>query len=140
MPTAGAVTSNLSLSTDGSLVAAGMSDGGATVWGARGGQLLRTVSGHRGPVDGVALSRGGALLVTASDDGTAHIWGLPDGAVIATLTAEAGPTHAVDISPDGLLIATGPEDGMLRLWRIQSTRPDAAPPTQAQVPSPPPYP
>ncbi|MCB0198882.1 MAG: hypothetical protein KDI03_02325 [Anaerolineae bacterium] len=122
------------------LLATGSDDGSATVWDGDTGRALLTVSGHIGPVFGVALKSGcddsagpqqcATRLATAGQDGVARVWLLPD-----SLTGEEPPVELfrldategsgewandVAFSPDGLLLATAGGDGAARIWDSES--------------------
>jgi WD40 repeat protein len=66
--------SSVSFSRDGSVVASGCDDGKVRLWSARGGQLLATLEGHRGPVHCVAFAPQGNLLASGGEDKTIRLW------------------------------------------------------------------
>ncbi|MEU0210084.1 NB-ARC domain-containing protein [Streptomyces canus] len=78
--------------------------------------LMRTLTGHRGPVHAVAFSPDGTRIATGSRDTTVRIWSSATGEALHTLTGHQGPVRAVAFSPDGRLLATGGRDATLRLW------------------------
>ena len=76
------------------------------------------LSGHTGPVNGVAFSPDAMELATASSDGTVKVWSVADRQVVTTLTGHGGPVRTVAFSPDGRTIASGSLDGTVRLWDL----------------------
>ncbi|MFC9686319.1 NB-ARC domain-containing protein [Streptomyces sp. NPDC056948] len=78
--------------------------------------LMRTLTGHRGPVHAVAYSPDGARIATSSRDTTVRMWSSATGEALHTLTGHHGPVRAVAFSPDGRLLATGGRDATVRIW------------------------
>lgn len=78
--------------------------------------LMRTLTGHRGPVHAVAYSPDGARIATSSRDTTVRMWSSATGEALHTLTGHHGPVRAVAFSPDGRRLATGGRDATVRIW------------------------
>ncbi|MFC8664601.1 NB-ARC domain-containing protein [Streptomyces sp. NPDC057199] len=78
--------------------------------------LMRTLTGHRGPVYAVAYSPDGARIATTSRDTTVRIWSSATGEALHTLTGHHEPVRAVAFSLDGRLLATGGRDATVRIW------------------------
>lgn len=64
----------VAISADGGKVAAGTRSGLVVVWDTASGEVVSTLVGHRGDINGAAFSRDGRLLATAGDDGSARVW------------------------------------------------------------------
>ncbi|MBW4640054.1 MAG: hypothetical protein KME05_17865 [Gloeocapsa sp. UFS-A4-WI-NPMV-4B04] len=83
-------------------------------------QLLRTLSGHAGPVWAIALSRNGETLVSASLDQTINLWNLKTGYIAASFNGHTGSVSSVAISPDGQTVVSGSEDKTIKLWDVKT--------------------
>jgi WD40 repeat protein len=75
----------------------------------------RVLTGHQGPVHGVAFSPDGARLVSISADHTLRLWETATGREIAARRHD-GPIDAVAFSPDSRWLASGGADSTVRLW------------------------
>jgi len=90
------------------------------VWSVRTGKLTDVLTGHDGPVSGLAYHPVRGVLASASWDGTAKVWDLykRDGS-----PPESFENHSdvvcVAFSPDGGQICTGNIRGMLKFWNVE---------------------
>ena len=60
--------------------------------------VVRTLTGHTGPVNSAAISPDGQWIVSALRDKTVRVWRLSDGELVRTLT---GHTHMVNSAAIG---------------------------------------
>lgn len=75
------------------------------VWDRATGALIRTLVGHRGPVNAIQIR--GNLLVSASGDGGAKLWRLDDGVCFKEFLSRDWGLACVELSDDGRTIFAG---------------------------------
>ncbi|KAF1999741.1 WD40 repeat-like protein [Amniculicola lignicola CBS 123094] len=83
-------------------------DATINVWDRATGDHLRTLTGHRGPVNAVQLR--GNLLVSASGDGVAKLWNLDQGHCIKEFPSQDRGLAAVEFSDDAKFVLAGGND------------------------------
>ncbi|KPI43759.1 Beta-TrCP [Cyphellophora attinorum] len=81
------------------------------LWDRYDGQLLKTLHGHRGPVNAVQVR--GNLLASASGDGMAKLWRLEDGMCIKEFQSKDRGLACVEFSEDGRTIFAGGNDKVI---------------------------
>jgi WD40 repeat protein/transcriptional regulator with XRE-family HTH domain len=113
---------SVSLSADGTLLAAGTSTGEVCIWRVADRTLLANLRDHTGGVWGVALSGDGRLVVSGSVDATVKVWEVASGRLLTTFRGHTGGVRGVAISADGRLVASGAIDGVVTLWEAASGR------------------
>jgi len=105
---------------DGRAILSASHDHTVKLWDGATGDLHRTMTGHEGPVTGVAVFPEGDLAVSGSSDGTVRIWEIRTGTQRDVLMGHEGPVTGVTVSPDGRWIASSSEDRSIRLWDARS--------------------
>ena len=113
---------SISLSADGTLLAAGTSTGEVWLWRTADRTPLWAVQGHIGLVFGVSFSADGHLLASAGGDAKVRLWETSSGRSVATLEGQTGPIWSVVLSPDGHRVVTGGADGTVGLWDSDTGR------------------
>lgn len=78
------------------------------LWDRHTGELVRQLSGHRGPVNAVQLR--GDLIVSASGDGIAKLWNITSGLCIKEFSSRDRGLACVEFSPDCRYIYAGGND------------------------------
>ena len=89
--------------------------------------LVRTLTGHTGPVYDVAPTPDGRCAVSVSGDGTLKVWDLASGQELRTLTGHPDGVNAVAVTPDGRLAISGTgskfnqqHEPALNVWNLES--------------------
>jgi len=86
-------------------------DATVRLWDRQTGDLLRRLTGHRGPVNAVQLR--GDLVVSASGDGIAKLWNLTSGLCIKEFPSRDRGMACVEFSPDSRTILAGGNDQVI---------------------------
>lgn len=81
------------------------------MWDRVTGQLIKTLHGHRGPVNAVQVR--GNLLASASGDGMSKLWRLEDGACIKEFQSKDRGLACVEFSENGRTIFAGGNDQVI---------------------------
>jgi len=111
---AGAAFRQLALSPDGQTLAITGADWTIQVWDVASEQVLRTLSGHQGPIQSLQLSADGQRLVSASQDQTIRVWQVSSGKQLSFWKQPAAVNRA-RFSPDGRMVVAALQDGTGRV-------------------------
>jgi WD40 repeat protein len=109
----------VTFSPDGAQVASVGDDQTIRLWGARTGELLRTLGGHADQLYTPRFTPDGNHLVTASQAGMVKVWDLATGAA-RELTGHTDVVVGIDLSRDGRFVASASDDTTVRLWDVDS--------------------
>jgi WD40 repeat protein len=116
---------DLSFRPDGTRIAT--AGGATTVWDARTGAVLRTLSGRARVVSGVAYSHDGRRLATADgDDRTVTLWDPETGQELLTLHGHSESVGSVAFHPGGNQLASAERGGRILLWEVSPESPAAS--------------
>ncbi len=81
---------------------------------------LRTLSGHRGSVNGVVFSADGKQLFSAAGEngqfGEIRVWNVADGTQTRLIEGHRDAIYSLALSPDGKILASGSYDQKIMLW------------------------
>ena len=94
------------------------------VWSVQTGKLTDVLTGHLGPVSGLAFHPVRGTLASASWDGTVKVWDLSKSdRNSAPETFENGAdVVCLAFRPDGNQICSGNIRGLLRIWNVEDGR------------------
>jgi len=95
------------------------------IWDAVSGKLVKTCSGHDGPIQTASFSPASDRIATASSDRTIRIWDSGTGEPVTTLRGHEGPIVDASFSPDGRRILSCSDDGSVRIWNASTRSPFA---------------
>jgi WD40 repeat protein len=91
------------------------SDRTVRVWDTAQGTQLMVLTGHEGPVRGVAWPPDGTRIATGSNDRTVRIWDAPQETGPLVLCEHTQTVAAVAWSPDGTRLASSSTDRTIRI-------------------------
>jgi WD40 repeat protein/serine/threonine protein kinase/DNA-binding SARP family transcriptional activator len=121
VPTAERIFTGVAFSPDGTRFAAPAEPRGVTIWDARTGKEVITLTGHDAKLTTVAFSPDGTRLAAASGETSAPpVWDVQTGKLLFTL--RGAPGRAIAFSPDGTRLVTGSFDATARVWDAASGR------------------
>ncbi len=107
-------------SPDGKIFAAGILNGGISVYQTSNWEKIQTLEGHTDEVCSVVYSPQGDQLASGSWDKTVRLWEVKTGVCVRTLSGHTGFVNSVAYSPQGDQLASGSEDKTVRLWEVKT--------------------
>jgi polar amino acid transport system permease protein len=109
---------DLVVSPAGPWVAAGAEDGTVRLWDPEHDWAMRTLTGHKGGVIGLALGADNSTLVSAGRDGTLRVWDVTSGTEKQKLEAGEEPLTDISLSPEVSRLAAVDEAGSVGIWDL----------------------
>jgi WD40 repeat protein len=109
---------SLAFEPAGELLAAAAGDNRIRIFRLVGGQVVKTLEGHRAMIRSLALHPDGRLLYSAGFDGSIRFWRFPYGPELKTIEPRSGEIFSMAISADGQYLISGGAGGALRVWAL----------------------
>ena len=102
---------------DGRLLSASSQDGHVQTFDTQSRLILRTYTGHTGPVWSVAHSKGFGTLLSGGDDREVRVWDVSSGEVVTRWQGHTDYVRTVREEADGEnVVVSGSYDGTVRYW------------------------
>ncbi|XP_076072405.1 protein qui-1-like [Mytilus galloprovincialis] len=83
-------------------------------------RILRTFSGHKGPVNCIELTYNGQCFITGSDDKCIRIWNLSEGLCTHIIKEHHGPVTCLTLSQNDDHVMSGSYDGNVLICEVSS--------------------
>ncbi len=112
---------DIAVSPDGSLVAAASKDRTVRVFATESGDLVASLRGHAGYVQGVSFSPDGAWLASCSIDTTVRLWNTRDWSLQHTLRGPKDTIRGTAWSKDGGAVVACSLDQGLWVWNTDAS-------------------
>ena len=107
-------------SDDGEYLITGSSDGTIAIWAVSTGEMVRSISGHTGPIIALSISADRQKLVSCSEDQTVRVWSVETGEQLLTLNSGNDQISALTIIPNGTLVIGGSNLGKIFVWDLST--------------------
>jgi WD40 repeat protein len=118
----GDAVNGISMSPDGTRLAAACDDRVVWVWDVDTGRELSQLHGHESWVNSVAFSPDGQLIASGASDTTVRIWDARHFRSISVLAGHTDTVWSVAFHPNGSEIASSSSDGTIHLWSVSAAR------------------
>lgn len=106
----------LSLSSDNSYLAAGLSDSSIHVWHLNKKTLLSKLQGHEKAVNSIVITNDNTFLVSGSSDFTIRIWSLSENIQKSILTGHESALTSLLLTKDNKKLISSSYDETIRIW------------------------
>ena len=110
---------SMAFSSDGSMLAGGLSDKTIKVWEVSTGNELLNLKDQPEDVWSVAFSPDDKFLVSGDDSGTIQIWNMTDGTLIKSWRAHSDRVDDLHFTSDGTVLISASFDGTIRFWGLK---------------------
>lgn len=110
----------VAFNANGSLFAAGMTNGEIRLWRTSLLEPLLTFEGHTDGIRSIAFSPNGKFLASGGHDQTVRIWNVTTGNCLTVLSGHRASIRSIAFHPDGQMLASGSEDRCIRMYETQT--------------------
>ncbi|KAJ2475099.1 U3 snoRNP protein, partial [Coemansia sp. RSA 2052] len=115
---------SLAVDPSGEIVCAGCQDTFEIyMWSMQTGKLLDVLSGHEGPISGLAFRPDGLSLASSSWDKTVRVWDVFDRSKIVERLEHNNEVLAIAYRPDGKELCAATLDGQIHFWDVLKAAP-----------------
>lgn len=112
---------NISISSNGQILASGSWDGTVKLWNINDGTLIFTLPVQSAEVLAMAMSPDGQIIATSIGlENTIKLWNATNGNLINTLTGHTSYIRSLAFSPDGQILASGSTDKTIKQWNVSN--------------------
>jgi WD40 repeat protein len=108
----------LNFAPDGKTLLAGTADGPILFISLGDGKIVRTLTGHTGPITGIAFHPSGTVLATCSKDRTVKLWNMTAPQPLKSLDGHTAWIEGMVFIEQGTKIATVSADATVRIWDL----------------------
>jgi WD40 repeat protein len=108
----------VAVSPDGAKLAGGDKDGHVKIWNSADGKVLFQLTGHNGPVTGLAFSGNGQLLISCGKDKTLRFWNPANGQSLGVIGAHTAEVRGLAVHPNNNALYSAGGDGSLKFWTL----------------------
>ena len=116
----------ITLSPDGTRLAACGLDGTIRVWDATSGRVFKVMRARDAELYAIAFARGGDLLVTTGNTGALTVFDGRSGKTVREIKGLDGWSVDLAVSPDGRQVAAWGMDGRIFVWDLEREGPPRA--------------
>lgn len=117
---AGETAVRIDIDESGHRLATAGNDDVVKLWSLPSGNLTRTLTGHRGPVNQAAFSPSGRMLASCGQDRSIKHWQPDYGVEFASFQRHRDAVQAIAFSANGMVLASAASGASVILWDVQS--------------------